>query len=99
MILTTASKQASKQNKTNKQTKNQKNKTKTEQTTNIEKAKHDILFENINTVQDKLVPKLSILKRTQEGLERWLSGFRTLTALPEVPSSIPNNRLVAHNHL
>jgi len=25
--------------------------------------------------------------------------IRTLTAFPEVPSSIPSNRMVAHNHL
>jgi hypothetical protein len=26
-------------------------------------------------------------------------GLRALTSLPEVPSSIPSNHVVAHNHL
>lgn len=28
------------------------------------------------------------------GLERWLSGLKTLAALPEVVSSVPSNHMV-----
>jgi hypothetical protein len=38
-------------------------------------------------------------ERIEKELERWLSGLRALTALPEVLSSIPTNHMVAHNHL
>jgi hypothetical protein len=38
-------------------------------------------------------------KNTYQGLERWLSWLRALTALPEVLSSIPSNHVVAHSHL
>jgi hypothetical protein len=42
---------------------------------------------------------LSWIKKFDQGLERWLNGQEHPTALPEVPSSIPSNHMVAHNHL
>jgi hypothetical protein len=39
------------------------------------------------------------VQKTNRELERWLSGLKALTALPEVLSSIPSNHMVAHNHL
>ena len=40
-----------------------------------------------------------LLQIHKDGLERWLSGLRALTALPEVLSSIPSNYMVAHNYM
>jgi hypothetical protein len=46
------------------------------------------------THKKKSLPKI-LLKGAGE-MAQWL---RTLTALPEVLSSIPSNHMVAHNHL
>jgi hypothetical protein len=40
-----------------------------------------------------------ILKNKQSGAGEMAQQLRTLTALPEVLSSIPSNHMVAHNHL
>jgi hypothetical protein len=39
----------------------------------------------------------AFLKKAE--LERWLSGFRALAALPEDLHSTPSTHTVAHNHL
>jgi hypothetical protein len=35
----------------------------------------------------------------KEAVERWLKWLRALAVLPEVPTSIPSNQVLAHNHL
>jgi hypothetical protein len=39
------------------------------------------------------------LRIKKMGFGEMAQWFRALTALPEVLSSIPSNRMVAHNHL
>jgi hypothetical protein len=42
---------------------------------------------------------VSFLKKEREYPGEMAQWFRALTALPEVPSSIPSNHMMAHNHL
>jgi hypothetical protein len=40
-----------------------------------------------------------LLKKLYDGTREMAQQLKTLTALPEVLSSIPRNHMVAHNHL
>jgi hypothetical protein len=44
-------------------------------------------------------PPFTVLKIAMKGAGEMAQRIRSLTALPEVLSSIPSNHMVAHNHL
>jgi DMSO reductase anchor subunit len=67
--------------------------------TRILKLTFPVLIRVSKKRQEYIIKLLLIIKNLLLGAGEMAQRLRALTALPKVPSSIPSNHIVAHNHL